>query len=184
MFVGHYGPSLGLRHASGGAPLWVLFLAAQFVDIVWSVLFIGAAIYAKHARSELAIWIFAIVMLAIQMTNFMMPPPEESTPLDIGQEAKLLDCFIECCVIVKLFNSFQNPLLGNRFAHEVNMAHRKIAMVSTFGLSDLFRLATSVKAGVNERDLVNHSTSERGSISSRDVQRTCVIAAECTVEWP
>jgi len=187
MFVGHYGPSLGLRHASGGVPLWVLFLAAQFVDIVWSVLvisgvekvritpgftasspldlyympythslaasvvwalvvgwlaslvwsrrggvvvgvcvfshwvldlpvhvadlplwgdaykvgfglwdrpviafvletavlFVGAAIYAKQARNKLAIWIFAIVMLAIQMTNFVMPPPAESTQLAI-----------------------------------------------------------------------------------------------------
>ncbi|NNE18158.1 MAG: hypothetical protein HKN10_06750 [Myxococcales bacterium] len=185
MFLGHYGPSFGLRYASGGVPLWVLFLAAQFVDIVWSVLvitgvekvritpgftasspldlyympythslaasvvwvlvlgwlaslvwsrrggvvvgvcvlshwvldllvhvtdlplwgdvhkvgfglwdrpviafvletavlFIGAAIYAKHARSKLAIWIFAIVLLAIQMTNFVMPPPEESSQL-------------------------------------------------------------------------------------------------------
>jgi hypothetical protein len=181
MFVGHYAPGLGLRRASGGVPLWVLFLAVQFVDVLWSilimlgvekvritpgftasspldlyympythslvasvgwalllgwmaslvwsrrggvvvglcvlshwfldlpvhvadlplwgdvhkvgfglwdrpviafvleaaVLFIGAAIYAKHARSKVAVWIFALVMLAIQMTNFVMPPPEE-----------------------------------------------------------------------------------------------------------
>lgn len=37
MFVGHYAPSLALRR-TGGVPLWVLFLAAQFVDIVWSLL--------------------------------------------------------------------------------------------------------------------------------------------------
>ena len=37
MFVGHYAPSFGFRHAAG-VPLWVLFLAAQFVDIVWSSL--------------------------------------------------------------------------------------------------------------------------------------------------
>ena len=42
-----------------------------------AVLFIGTAIYAKHARSKVAVWIFALVMLAIQMTNFLMPPPEE-----------------------------------------------------------------------------------------------------------
>jgi len=38
MFVGHYAPSFGLRSASAGVPLWVLFLAAQFVDILWSIL--------------------------------------------------------------------------------------------------------------------------------------------------
>jgi hypothetical protein len=181
MFVGHYGPSLGLRHVSRGVPLWVLFLAAQFVDVVWSllvmagvekvriipgftasspldlyympythslaasvawaaiigalasliwsrrgglvvglcvishwvldlpvhvadlplwgdvhkvglglwnrpvialafeagVLFLGTEIYAQHARSKTAIWIFAVAMLAIQMTNLVMPPPSE-----------------------------------------------------------------------------------------------------------
>lgn len=180
MFVGHYGPSLGLRRVSGGVPLWVLFLAAQFVDILWSlfvmagvekvrivpgftrsspldlyympythslsaslvwavvlgllagfiwsrrggvvvglcvishwildlpvhvadlplwgdthkvglglwnrpvialaleagVLFLGTAIYARHARSKAAVWTFAAVMMAVQMTSFVMPPPE------------------------------------------------------------------------------------------------------------
>ncbi len=37
MFVGHYGPSFALRR-TGGVPLWVLFLAVQFVDVLWSVL--------------------------------------------------------------------------------------------------------------------------------------------------
>ncbi len=37
MFVGHYGPSFALRR-SGGVPLWVLFLAVQFVDVLWSFL--------------------------------------------------------------------------------------------------------------------------------------------------
>lgn len=181
MFVGHYGPSFGLRHASGGVPLWVLFLAVQLVDVVWSllvmaglekvrivpgftasspldlyympythgllsslawavsfgalsslrwgrrggvvigicvfshwildllvhvqdlplwgnaykvgfglwdrpviafvveagVLFLGTAMYAAHARSRAAIWIFAGIMLAVQMTSFVTPPPAE-----------------------------------------------------------------------------------------------------------
>ncbi|KPK16337.1 MAG: hypothetical protein AMJ62_05895 [Myxococcales bacterium SG8_38] len=181
MFVGHYGPSFGLRRASGGVPLWVLFLAVQLVDVLWAilimagvekvritpgftasspldlyympythslaasaawavifgtlaglvwgrrggvvvglcvishwildlpvhvadlplwgdahkvglglwdrpviafaleagVLFLGTAIYAQHARGKLAVWIFAVVMLAIQTTNFVMPPPAE-----------------------------------------------------------------------------------------------------------
>ncbi|MDH3200886.1 MAG: hypothetical protein OEM15_08345 [Myxococcales bacterium] len=37
MFVGHYGPSFALRR-TGGVPLWVLFLAVQFVDVLWSIL--------------------------------------------------------------------------------------------------------------------------------------------------
>jgi hypothetical protein len=182
MFVGHYGPSFGLRRASGGVPLWVLFVAVQFVDVLWSilviagvervritpgftasspldlyympythslaasvawavlagwlaslvwsrggglvvglcvlshwildlpvhvadlplwgdlhkvgfglwdrpviafaleagVLFAGVAVYAKHAKSRAAIWIFALLMLAIQMSNLVMPPPAES----------------------------------------------------------------------------------------------------------
>jgi len=41
MFVGHYGPSLGLRRASGGVPLWALFLAVQFVDVLWALLVIA-----------------------------------------------------------------------------------------------------------------------------------------------
>jgi hypothetical protein len=36
VFVGHYAPSFALRQ-SGGVPLWVLFLAAQFVDVLWSI---------------------------------------------------------------------------------------------------------------------------------------------------
>jgi len=187
MFVGHYGPSFGLRRMSGGVPLWVLFIAAQFVDLLWSalvmagveklritpgftasspldlyympythslaasvawslllgglaalvwsrrgglvvgacvlshwildlsvhvadlplwgdvhkvglglwdrpviatvleagVLFAGVAIYAKGARNKAAVWAFAILMLAIQMTNFVMPTPEAPTEVAI-----------------------------------------------------------------------------------------------------
>ncbi len=40
MFVGHYAPSFALRR-TGGVPLWVLFLAVQFVDVLWSLLIIA-----------------------------------------------------------------------------------------------------------------------------------------------
>lgn len=39
MLAGHYAPSFALRHGSP-VPLWVLFLAAQLVDIVWAALII------------------------------------------------------------------------------------------------------------------------------------------------
>ena len=38
MFIGHYGPSYAANAWKPQIPLWVLFLAVQFVDIVWSIL--------------------------------------------------------------------------------------------------------------------------------------------------
>jgi len=38
MFVGHYGPSLAAKAMYKSIPLWVLFLAVQLVDVVWSIL--------------------------------------------------------------------------------------------------------------------------------------------------
>ncbi|MBW2587993.1 MAG: hypothetical protein JRD92_13765, partial [Deltaproteobacteria bacterium] len=40
MFVGHYGPGFALRR-TGGVPLWVLFLAVQFVDVLLASLIIA-----------------------------------------------------------------------------------------------------------------------------------------------
>ena len=38
MFIGHYGPSFACKVWKPAIPLWVLFLAVQLVDIVWSIL--------------------------------------------------------------------------------------------------------------------------------------------------
>jgi hypothetical protein len=38
MFVGHYGPSFAIKAAQPAIPLWLLFIAVQLVDVVWSVL--------------------------------------------------------------------------------------------------------------------------------------------------
>jgi hypothetical protein len=38
MFIGHYGPALGAKAALRQIPLWVLFIAVQWMDVVWSVL--------------------------------------------------------------------------------------------------------------------------------------------------
>jgi len=38
MFVGHYGVSFAAKHAEPSIPLWVLFLAVQFLDILWAPL--------------------------------------------------------------------------------------------------------------------------------------------------
>jgi hypothetical protein len=38
MFVGHYGVSFAARRVAGRVPLWVWFIATQWMDVVWSVL--------------------------------------------------------------------------------------------------------------------------------------------------
>src|ERR1035437_1107475 len=37
MFVGHYGPSLAATALKKSIPLWVLFIAAQLLDVFWSI---------------------------------------------------------------------------------------------------------------------------------------------------
>lgn len=38
MFVGHYAPSLAIRAVRPTVPLWLLFAAAQLVDVAWATL--------------------------------------------------------------------------------------------------------------------------------------------------
>jgi hypothetical protein len=38
LFVGHYGPSFAIKSGRRDIPLWVLFVAVQFLDFGWSVL--------------------------------------------------------------------------------------------------------------------------------------------------
>ena len=38
MFVGHYGISFAAKRIDGAIPLWVLFLAVQWLDVVWAPL--------------------------------------------------------------------------------------------------------------------------------------------------
>lgn len=38
MFIGHYGVSFGAKAANPRIPLWVLFVAVQWMDFVWSIL--------------------------------------------------------------------------------------------------------------------------------------------------
>src|SRR5579859_3730028 len=43
MFMGHYGASFAVKSADKGIPLWLLFLAVQFLDVLWG-LFVLAGI--------------------------------------------------------------------------------------------------------------------------------------------
>ncbi len=38
MFIGHYGPAFAAKATSKRIPLWLLFIAVQFLDVVWSIL--------------------------------------------------------------------------------------------------------------------------------------------------
>ena len=38
MFIGHYGPALAAKPLEKRLPLWLLFLAVQWLDVVWSIL--------------------------------------------------------------------------------------------------------------------------------------------------
>jgi len=38
MFVGHYGVSFAAKRMEGSIPLWLLFLAVQFLDVLWAPL--------------------------------------------------------------------------------------------------------------------------------------------------
>src|SRR5260370_24333399 len=37
LFVGHYGPSFAGKAADQRLPLWLLFIAVQFVDVLWAI---------------------------------------------------------------------------------------------------------------------------------------------------
>jgi hypothetical protein len=37
MFIGHYGPAFGAKAALRTIPLWVLFIAVQWMDVWWSI---------------------------------------------------------------------------------------------------------------------------------------------------
>lgn len=41
MFVGHYGVSFATQRADRTIPLWVLFLAVQFLDVLWAPLILS-----------------------------------------------------------------------------------------------------------------------------------------------
>jgi hypothetical protein len=38
MFVGHYGVSFAAKPVGNRVPLWVWFIAVQWLDVIWSVL--------------------------------------------------------------------------------------------------------------------------------------------------
>ncbi|HTT97699.1 MAG TPA: hypothetical protein VMF58_06585 [Rhizomicrobium sp.] len=41
MFIGHYGPALAAKPIVKPVPLWILFVAVQWLDVCWSALVLG-----------------------------------------------------------------------------------------------------------------------------------------------
>ncbi len=41
MFIGHYGPAFAAKAVVKTVPLWVLFVAAQWVDFLWAAFVIA-----------------------------------------------------------------------------------------------------------------------------------------------
>ena len=41
MFIGHYGPAFGLKPLCKPVPLWLLFIAVQWLDVGWALLVLG-----------------------------------------------------------------------------------------------------------------------------------------------
>ena len=88
MFVGHYTPSFALAR-SGPVPLWVLFLGG-LGSAIWdhpalsflleaALLLLAVGVYARGARRALPFWSFALAMLAMQSSSFVLPLPETPT---------------------------------------------------------------------------------------------------------
>jgi hypothetical protein len=93
VFVGHYGVSFAARKADASVPLWVLFVAVQLLDVAWgalglwnrpaialaleaALLFAGMWLYVRTgAPRRLAMAVFGLAMLAVQVYVFFGPPP-------------------------------------------------------------------------------------------------------------
>jgi len=60
MFIGHYGPALAAKPAVKTIPLWLLFIAVQWLDVCWS----------------------ALVMLGVEKVR-IVPGFTEGSPLDL-----------------------------------------------------------------------------------------------------
>ncbi len=102
MFVGHYGVSFAAKSADRDIPLWLLFVAAQAVDILWAIL----------------------VLVGVESIR-IVPGFTASVPIDfefIGYSHSLLAVFVWACVAFVAMKSFEAPLGSNRAALLVALA--------------------------------------------------------------
>ncbi|NOT41679.1 MAG: hypothetical protein HOP13_14415 [Alphaproteobacteria bacterium] len=55
MFIGHYGPALAAKAAVKTVPLWVLFVAAQWVDFLWAAFVIAGVEKARIVENFIGV---------------------------------------------------------------------------------------------------------------------------------
>src|SRR6266481_571946 len=49
MFVGHYGVAFAVKTERNRIPLWVLFIAVQFLDYIWAILVSSVAVVGYNS---------------------------------------------------------------------------------------------------------------------------------------
>src|SRR5438045_7767108 len=52
MFIGHYGVAFAVKRVERRIPLWILFVAVQFVDVIWAVLVFFGVEKARITRGS------------------------------------------------------------------------------------------------------------------------------------
>ncbi len=55
MFIGHYGPAFAAKAVAKTVPLWVLFVAAQWVDFLWAAFVIAGIEKARIVQNFLGL---------------------------------------------------------------------------------------------------------------------------------
>jgi hypothetical protein len=53
MFVGHYGVSFAVKSVDKQIPLWMLFIAVQFVDVLWGIFILSSVLFQKASNDPL-----------------------------------------------------------------------------------------------------------------------------------
>jgi hypothetical protein len=91
MFVGHYGVSFTAKAAHPKLPLWLLFVAVQFLDVLWGIFVllgiekvrIVPGITARTRRvargGTVGFVVFGVALVLIQAVVFFGAPPTSAT---------------------------------------------------------------------------------------------------------
>jgi len=101
MLIGHYAPALVLHRARPSIPLWILFVAAQAVDVLWGIFIL---VGVEHAR--------------------MVPGFTESNPLDLYDmpfSHSLVATIVWSVGFALLWRAFRSPTEWRREAPIVGL---------------------------------------------------------------
>jgi len=101
MFGGHYGVSFAAKQVEPSIPLWVLFLAVQFLDVLWApLILLGVEKVRRQASAVVGLAVFSHWVLDLIVRRPDLPLYDNSAkvglglwnvpPLAFGLEAALL----------------------------------------------------------------------------------------------